>query len=128
MENLDYNVDSQKDIEELSSLLDEKVPQHNFRVLAVHNVQATLAEKGFEIEPMKIYEVCNAGFAYRAISKSVNVAMFMPCKIVLREEGDKRVITLVRPSMISQMLPDAGLETIAGDVENQLINLINEIK
>lgn len=125
---MDYNVDSQKGIEDIAALLDEKTPEHNFRILAVHNVTATLAEKGFEIKPLKIYEVCNAGFAYKALSKNINVAMFMPCKIILRQEEKKTVITLVKPSIISQMLPDSGLEILAGEVETQLKALIDEIK
>ena len=128
MEKLDFNVESQKGIEDVAALLDQKTPEHNFRILAVHNVTATLEEKGFEINPLKIYEVCNAGFAYKALSKDINAAMFMPCKIILRQEDKKTVITLVKPSMISQMLPDSGLEDLAGEVEKQLIALINEIK
>jgi len=34
----------------------------------------------------------------------------------------------VRPSMIAEMLPDAGLNDLANDVEKQLIGIIDEIK
>jgi len=127
MSDLGYSIESAKSIDDISALLEKLTPEHNFRILAIHNVTETLAEKGFEIKPLKIYEVCNAGFAYNALSKNINVAMFMPCKIVLRQEKDKTVITLVRPSMISQMLPDSGLEDLAGEVEKQLKELIEKI-
>ncbi len=122
-----YTVESDKSIDDVSTLLEKITPEHNFRILAVHDVRETLAEKGFEISPLKIYEVCNAGFAYNVLSKDINAAMFMPCKIVLRQEDNKTVITLVRPSMISQMLPDSGLENLAGGVEKQLKELIDKI-
>jgi uncharacterized protein (DUF302 family) len=128
MNELDYSVESSKTIEEASALLETKTSEHNFRVLAVHDVRKTLADKGFEISPLKIYEVCNAGFAYKALSKDKRVSMFMPCRIVLRQEKNKTVITLARPSMISKMLPDSGLEELAGNVETELIKLIDEIK
>ena len=54
--------------------------------------------------------------------------MFMPCKIVVREAEGQTVMTLVRPSMISQMLPESGLEELAGEVEKQLMEIIDEIK
>jgi len=128
MSELEYNVESSKTFDEVSKRLEDKTPEHNFRVLAVHDVKNTLAEKGFEIKPLRIYEVCNAGFAFKALSKDKRASMFMPCKIVVSQEENKILITLVRPSMISKMLPEAGLEELAGNVERQLIDLVDEIK
>jgi len=122
-----YTVESDRSIDDVSAFLEKIAPEYNFRILAVHDVKETLAEKGFEINPLKIYEVCNAGFAYKALSKDINVAMFMPCRIILRQEKGKTVITLARPSMISQMLPDSGLDDLAGEVEMQLKELIDKI-
>ncbi len=127
MSEMGYTIESDKSIDDVSAILEKMTPEHNFRILAIHNVTETLSEKGFEIKPLKIYEVCNAGFAFKALSKDINVAMFMPCKIILRQEENKTVITLVRPSMISKMLPDSGLEEMAGKVEEQLKELIENI-
>ena len=68
MNDMAYTIELKRPIDEIVTQLEAKTPAHNFRVLAVHDVQNTLAEKGFEINPLKIYEVCNAGFAYKAIS------------------------------------------------------------
>jgi uncharacterized protein (DUF302 family) len=123
-----YTVKSDKTFEDVSERLERISPEKGFRILAVHDVQETLAGKGFEIEPLKIFEVCNAGFAYKAVQNDINVAMFMPCKIVIRPEGNKTIITLVRPSMISEMLPDSNLGEMAAEVEKQLIGILNEVK
>jgi len=128
VDKLSYSVSSNKSFDELSALLEKTSPEMGFRVLAVHNVQETLAGKGFEIEPLKIFEVCNAGFADKALGNDINVAMFMPCKIVLRPENEKTRMTLVRPSMIAEMLPDAGLGELAGQVEKQLIEIMDAVK
>ena len=128
MDKLGYTLESSKSFDDVSTALEKTSPERGFRVLAVHNVKETLAGKGFEIEPLKIFEVCNAGFAYKALGNDISVAMFMPCKIVVRPRGDKTVMTLVRPSMIAEMLPDAGLNDLASDVEKQLIGIIDEIK
>jgi len=128
MSELAYTVESTKPFEDISSALERTAPEKNFRVLAIHDVKETLKEKGFEIKPMRIFEVCNAGFAYKAINSDINVAMFMPCKIVVRGEEGRTVMTLVRPSMISQMLPDSSLDDLAADVEKQLSGILDEIK
>ncbi len=128
MDNMAYTVASNRSMAEISTLLDKTVPEHSFRILAVHNVKETLGEKGFEIEPLMIYEICNASFAYKALSNDLNAAMFMPCKIVIRPEGNITNMTLVRPTMISKMLPESGLDQLAAEVEQQIIGILDEIK
>jgi len=128
MDKMGYTVESDKTFDAISTALEKISPEHGFNVLAVHNVKETLAGKGFEIAPLKIYEVCNAGFAYKALGNDINVAMFMPCKIIIRPEGDKTRLTLVRPSMIAEMLPEAGLNDLTTDVEKQLIGILDAVK
>ena len=78
---LAYRLRSDKPFDEVSANLERLSPEHQFRVLAVHDVQETLAEKGFERGPLKIIEICNAGFAHQATQKDINGALFMPCKL-----------------------------------------------
>ncbi|MFH2035657.1 MAG: DUF302 domain-containing protein, partial [Candidatus Zixiibacteriota bacterium] len=125
-ENMGITVESKRPITEISERIERISPEKGFRVLAVHNVQETLAGKGFKVEPLKIFEVCNAGFAYKAIQNDISVAMFMPCKIVVREAENKTTLTLVRPSMIAEFLPEAGLNDMAADVEKQLLGIMDE--
>jgi uncharacterized protein (DUF302 family) len=128
MENPGYRVETQKSFDEICCLLEKTSPEQGFRVLAIHDTQATLAEKGFKIAPLKIFEICNGGFAYRVLNKNIDAALFMPCKIVVRIEGDKTIITLAKPSMISSMLPGSGLEELSTEVERQIIGIIDAIK
>ncbi len=128
MFDMSYTVESSRPFDEVSTHLEEAVPKHGFRVLAVHNVQQTLKEKGFESGPLKIVEICNAKFAHEALGKEINVALMMPCKIIVRSEGEKTIMTLARPSMISQLFPDAGLEKLAGDVEGVMKSIMDEVK
>ncbi len=115
-----YRLESTKSFEEVTANIETQTAENKFRVLAVHDVQETLAEKGLERGPLKIIEVCNAGFAHKALNKDVNVSLFMPCRFSVYEEGDKTVVVLARPSMIAQMLPDAGINDLANDVEESL--------
>lgn len=128
MDNFGYNVVSEKSVEQVSADLEKLSPEKGYRVLAIHDVKETLSGKGYEIKPLKIVEVCSADFAYKALMSDINVAMFMPCKIVVREDNDQTLMTLVRPSMISTMLPESGLEELAGEVEKHLIGLMDDVK
>lgn len=117
---LAYRLESDKPFETVVENLERLSPEHQFRVLAVHDVQKTLAEKGFEREPLTIVEICNAGFAHQALQKEIDVALFMPCKFTVYPAGNKTVVTLSRPTMIVEMLPEAGLEELAAKVEETL--------
>ncbi|MBU0983051.1 MAG: DUF302 domain-containing protein [candidate division Zixibacteria bacterium] len=115
---------SDKDFATVVANLEKQTAEHKFRVLAVHDVQKTLAEKGLERGPLKIIELCNAVFAHEALKKDVNVSLFMPCRYAVYTEGDRTVVKLARPSMIAEMLPQAGLVDLAGGVEKTLIDIM----
>lgn len=121
-----YTLESTKPFDQVTAAIEENTAKHQFRVLAVHDVQATLAEKGLQRGPLKIIEVCNARFAHQALQKEAEVALFMPCRFAVYSEGDKTVVKLGRPSMIAEMMPDAGLEELATDVEVTLKRVMQE--
>lgn len=123
---LAYTLTTDKPFEQVVANLEKKSPENQFRVLHVHDVQATLSEKGFQRGPLKIIEVCNAGFAHKALLKDPTVAVFIPCKFSVYTEGGKTVVTLGRPMMISQMLPQAGLDALATEVETTLKRVMQE--
>ncbi len=118
---------SKKSFEEVAQALQEKSAENQFRVLAVHDVQATLAEKGFERDPLTIIEVCNSGFAHEALKKDIDASMFMPCKFTVYRQDESTVVTLARPMMISKMLPNSGLESLASEVEERLKKIMQEV-
>lgn len=121
-----YTIETDKPFSTVTENIEAKVPDYKFRVLAVHDVQETLAEKGFEREPLKIIEVCNAGFAHKALQKDPNVSLFMPCRYSVYVEGSKTIVKLGRPSMIAQIMPQAGLDELASEVEETLKKIMHE--
>ncbi|HUV29549.1 MAG TPA: DUF302 domain-containing protein [Acidobacteriota bacterium] len=125
-EQIAYALESDKPFDTVVQNIESNVPKHQFRVLAVHNVQETLAEKGFEHGPLVIIEVCNASFAHRALSRQPDVALFMPCRYAVYGDGPKTVVKLNRPGMIAQMMPDAGLDDLAAEVEETLKTIMRE--
>jgi uncharacterized protein (DUF302 family) len=121
-----HTLETSKPFEQVVSALETNTPKHQFRVLAVHDVQATLAEKGFQRGPLKIIEICNAKFAHQALQKDAEVALFMPCKFAVYAEGGKTIVKLGRPTMIAEVMPQAGLEELAAGVEATLKQIMRE--
>lgn len=115
-----FTLRSDKPMVTVLAALEQAVADNGFRVLHIHDVQATLAEKGFQREPLKIIEVCNAKFAHEALRKNMDVALFMPCRFAVYTEAGQTVVSLGRPTLISQMMPQAGLDDLATEVEATL--------
>ena len=119
-------LETDKPFETVVANIEANVPKHQFRVLGIHDVTATLAEKGLDFEPLKIIEVCNAKFAHQALHRESDVALFMPCRYMVHAREGKTIVKLARPSVIAKMIPDAGLENLAGEVEETLKKIMKE--
>jgi uncharacterized protein (DUF302 family) len=98
----------------------------NFRTLHVHRVDQTLAEKGFQIPAYSIIEVCNAAYAHAVITKHPPVGMMLPCRIVVYTEGERTVVTLMKPTLIADMMPGQDFGSIPSDVERILTEVVDE--
>jgi len=125
-EDIAHTLISDKPFDTVVSALETNSPAHQFRVLHVHNIQQSLAEKGFQRGPLKILEVCNASFAHRALQQDITVGLFIPCRFTVWTEGGKTHVSLGRPTMISAMLPNANLEALAAEVETTLKRVMQE--
>ena len=128
MEKFDYTVETTKGVEEAVAAIEAKAQEKGFRVLHVHDVQTTLAAKGFEIEPMKIVEVCNAKFASQVLAKDKKISLMLPCPISVFVEAGKTYISVLKPRVIADYYPDANVESIATEVERIVLELVDETK
>jgi uncharacterized protein (DUF302 family) len=124
--NFIHELVTERPFNEVVANIERQTAEHKFRVLAVHDVQATLREKGLEREETKIIEVCNAGFAHTALQKDTRTAIFMPCRYSVHRENGKTIVRLGRPTMIAQMMPDSGLTELAAGVEETLKRIMTE--
>ncbi len=122
---IEYNVDSDRPFDDVVDDIAKLSAEKMFRVLYVHDVQATLAEKGFERGPLKIIEICNGKFAHEALSKHMSVSLFMPCKINVYTEGGKTKIKAMRPAAIADFMPEAGLNELAGQVDKVVMEIVD---
>ena len=128
MEKLDYMVETTKSLDEVVAELRPKAKENSFRVLHIHDVKATLATKGFEIEPMKIIEVCNALYASEVLAKDKKILLMLPCPISVFVEAGKTYISAIKPRVIADYYPDANVESIAAEVERIVLDLVDETK
>ena len=104
----------------------DRTAAHGFRVQFVHDVQETLAEKGFARDPLTIVEMCNAKFASQVLAADPKIGLMLPCPIMVYVEGGQTLISTMRPTLIGGFFPAAGIDEVAAEVEQILIAIIDE--
>jgi len=128
MKQFDYTVATNKGFDEAVSAVEAKSKEKGFNVLVVHDVRATLASKGFSREPLKIVEICNARYASKVLEKDVKIALMLPCPISVYTEGGKTFISTLRPRVIADFYPEAGIKDIAEEVDGIVVSIVDEAK
>lgn len=120
--------ETSKNFQDAVAAVEQAAAKKGFRVLHIHDVAATLAEKGFQQEPLKIIEICNARYAHEVLQRDIRVALMLPCPIsVYRKEG-KTFISALLPKSIASFFTDAKLAPIAGEVEKFVREIVQEAK
>lgn len=125
---LAYTVATEKSFAEVERAVQDAVAAKGFRVLYVHDVQATFAEKGIQREPYKIIEVCNVKYANQALTADPLIGLMMPCKINVYTENGKTKLALLKPSMISTFFPQAAIDAMGQEVESILRAVVDVAK
>ncbi|HLD70985.1 MAG TPA: DUF302 domain-containing protein [Candidatus Peribacteraceae bacterium] len=83
--------------------------KEKFGVISEIDIQAKLQEKlGIVHPPHKILGACNPQLAHQALQENVDVALALPCNVVLREENGQTVVSALLPSVA--LKPFKGLK------------------
>jgi uncharacterized protein (DUF302 family) len=125
-----YIVETNKSFSQASIDLELAVKRHSFGVLHVHDLGATLRSKGIVFdEECKVFEVCNPAQAAKVLSTDMRLNMVLPCRISVFTEQGKTKIGLVKPvQMLSALSHDIALITVAKEVEEKTIQMVDEAK
>jgi uncharacterized protein (DUF302 family) len=125
-----YIVESTKSFEQASADLDAAVKRHDFGVLHVHDLGATLRSKGIAFdEQCRVFEVCNPAQAARVLSADMRLNMALPCRISVFTEKGKTKLGLITPvKMLSSLSQDPALLEVAREVEEKTIRMVDEAK
>jgi uncharacterized protein (DUF302 family) len=126
MKNLAYTVKTAKSVDDAVSAVQQNTADRGFRVLHTHDLAATLAEKGFPREPLKIVEICNAKYASEVLKKDVTAAIMLPCPIVVYQQDGQTWIGTMKPSAIAGFFPGKSLEFVAEQVEAVVLSIVDE--
>lgn len=124
----DYTQTTSKNFDSAVKSVEEEIAKAGMRVLHIHDVQNTLAEKGFQRDPFKIVEFCNAKYANDFLNIDIKIGLCLPCKINVYVKDDQTFISGMRPIVLSQFFPNADLGNAPQEIDQKIQDIINNSK
>ena len=119
---------STKSLEAIDEALRAAAQRHQFGVLAMHDLKATMNSKGVAFDtPCRVYEICNPHQAKAVLEANSAVSTALPCRIsVYGTAGGQHKIATIRPTALMKMFPSPALEPVAAEVEREITAIMNE--
>jgi uncharacterized protein (DUF302 family) len=77
---------------------------------------------------MKIIEICNAKYVDQVLAKDIKIALMLPCPVVVYSRDGKTFISTLRPSVLADFYPSAGIADIAAEVDAIVLAIVNEAR
>ncbi|HEU5114451.1 MAG TPA: DUF302 domain-containing protein [Candidatus Paceibacterota bacterium] len=102
-----------------------QIEKGGMRVLHIHDVKATLAQKGFVIEPFKMIEFCRADHAHALFSADPKVGVFLPCKISVYVRNGVTYASALDFKYVAHALGDESLSKTLLEVDAIIRGLIS---
>ena len=124
----DYTVTTAKDFAAAVVGVQREIANAGMRVLHVHDVQQTLAEKGFNRAPFKIIEFCNARYASEFLQADIKIGLCMPCKINVYVHDGQTFITGLRPTVLPQFFSHANVGSMPAEIDALVRSIINQAR
>lgn len=79
--------------DETVKVLEETITANGWKVLIVHDLQASMKKAGKEVLSVKVFEVCNPKHSYKLLSQDDKriYSSLMPCRFSVYEKADGKV-------------------------------------
>ncbi|MGB4582290.1 MAG: DUF302 domain-containing protein [Coriobacteriia bacterium] len=107
-----YRREGRRPFSEMVEAVERSVRSHGFDVVRCHDLQATLATKGFEIQPLMVFDIGSA-------ERSVDL-----CKMHVYTEGDVVWVSAIRPVALWQEIgtTDSAMDA---EAEASVVSLVD---
>lgn len=122
-----FELQSQKSLEQIGKGLEAAAARHQFGVIAVHDLKATMAKKGVDYHgECMVFEVCQPRQAKRVLEANGAVSTALPCRISVYRHGEGYKIATLLPTALMGLFHSPDLEPVAKEVEQVMVAMMRE--
>ena len=97
---------------------------HGFVIDRAHDLKATLAAKGFDIQPLRIYEITSIEWED---SGRLAETFAAHCRIHVYEEDGSVYVNAIRPTVLCRVLEDTEAAGRIEAVERSVVLLVDAV-
>lgn len=109
--------------EETVEAVERCIRSYGFVLDRAHDLQATLASKGFSIQPLRIYEVSTM----TSSDTSTGDVSALQCRIHVYVEGEVVYVSAIRSAVLYEILGAEDGWGRAQMVEQRVVGLVDEV-
>jgi uncharacterized protein (DUF302 family) len=118
---LAYRVEMNLPYEQVVEEVIRALKQEGFGVLTQIDVKETLKEKlHTDFRKYVILGACNPPLAHQALTTELEIGLLLPCNVIVYEEGDGSVVSVIDPISMLGVVENPGLEPVAIEARNRL--------
>lgn len=114
--------------DEVQALVVEELQVEGFGVLTQIDLQVKFKEKlGIEFPRYVILGACNPTYAHKALLAEPDIGLMLPCNIIVYENNGQTVVSIIKPSFMTELSDNSDLKSIAPEVEHKLQRVFNNL-
>ena len=122
--NKEVNLSFDKAIEKIS----DELKKEGFGILTRIDVNEKIKEKlGVKFKKYVILGACNPKYAYKAILAEENIGLLIPCNIIVYEQNDKIIVSVIKPKTMMQLIENDVIKEIANIIELKLKHVFDSL-
>ncbi len=123
-----FTKESNLSFEKVREVVAEELKKEGFGILTEIDLQEKFKEKlGVDFKRYVILGACSPPNAYKSVQAEENIGLMLPCNVIVYEQSDRTVLSVVRPTVAMQMIDNAELKSVAELVEKKLKNVFDAI-
>lgn len=127
---MDYGFSKTVDLsfEDTINKVTEELKKEGFGVLTTIDVKDTLKSKiDVDFKKYTILGACNPAFAHKALLAEEEIGLLLPCNVIVYEKEDKSAVSFFDPSLMSKVVENETLNSIAEEVREKLQRVFNSV-
>ena len=86
------------------------------------------AKLGIDFKDYVILGACSPSHAHQAILEEEDIGLLLPCNVIVYEQEDKTVVSIIKPTTGMGMIDNEALRQIALEVEAKLKRVFDSVK
>ena len=128
MNNYGMTKEINKNFEEAEKIVTDLLQKEGFGILTKIDVKQKFKEKlDVDFTNYCILGACNPPFAYKALNFDINLGLLLPCNVIIYEKESKTFVSIIKPTVAMNMIDSPELASLATEIEDKLIKVLEEI-